>query len=205
MIHYPVRSAIAELSLLTVTAHGDAALEQFRREALHLRDLLKFEFFFEGREEFLRSLEGELDARAPAWRDAVVRGRTAARALVASMPLILGHGTLRPFLESYLLVTEALSLEPPATSIDGKTLVARSHSLGRQRLLQHRIHCEESISSSYFENAIQIAESRGLLQPGAHVAAGRQLLLQELTAAVAGTNLLASLAQSRRYALRSQA
>jgi glycerol-3-phosphate O-acyltransferase len=167
MIHYPVRSAIAELSLLAVTATGEEALTQFHREALHLRDLLKFEFFFEGREEFIRSLEKELDLRSPEWRNMAARGEAAARELVSSLPVILGHGTLRAFLEAYLLVAEALSLLPHTTAVDSKMLLARSHALGRQRLLQHRIHCEESVSSSYFENAIKIAESRDLLDRGA--------------------------------------
>ena len=130
------------------------------------------------------------------------RGEAAARELVSSLPVILGHGTLRAFLEAYLLVAEALSLLPHTTAVDSKMLLARSHALGRQRLLQHRIHCEESISSSYFENAIKIAESRGLLEPAEHVQSGRQQLLQELTAAVSRTNFLASLAESRRYAAR---
>jgi glycerol-3-phosphate O-acyltransferase len=202
MIHFPVRSAIAELTLLTVGSTGAEALEQFRREALHLRDLLKFEFFFDGREEFIRSLERELELRAPGWRDIVVRGDTAARELVSSMPVILGHGTLRPFLEAYLLVAEALSMLPAGTPVDGKTLLARSHSLGRQRLLQHRIRCEESVSSSYFENAIQLAESRDLLGTAGDVQAGRQQFLQELTDAVSRTRFLASLADSRRYTAR---
>jgi len=202
MIHYPVRSAIAELSLLAVTATGEEALTQFHREALHLRDLLKFEFFFEGREEFIRSLEMELDLRSPDWRTMAARGRAAARELVSSLPVILGHGTLRAFLEAYLLVAEALSLLPHTTAVDSKMLLARSHALGRQRLLQHRIHCEESVSSSYFENAIKIAESRDLLEPAEQVQSGRQQLLQELTAAVSRTNFLASLAESRRYAAR---
>lgn len=202
MIHYPVRSAIGELSLLAVTTTDEESLEQFHREALHLRDLLKFEFFFEGREEFIRSLEKELDLRSPDWRNMAARGEAAARELVSSLPVILGHGTLRAFLESYLLVAEALSLLPHTTPVDSKMLLARSHALGRQRLLQHRIHCEESISSSYFENAIKIAESRGLLEPAEHVQSGRQQLLQELTAVVSRTNFLASLAESRRYAAR---
>ena len=112
MIHYPVRSAIAELSLLAVTTTDEESLEQFHREALHLRDLLKFEFFFEGREEFIRSLEKELDLHSPDWRNMAARGEASARALVSSLPVILGHGTLRAFLEAYLLVAEALSLLP---------------------------------------------------------------------------------------------
>ncbi|MET0987917.1 MAG: 1-acyl-sn-glycerol-3-phosphate acyltransferase, partial [Steroidobacteraceae bacterium] len=202
MIHFPVRSAIGEVSVLAVTATGEQAIEQFHRAALHLRELLKFEFFFEGRDEFIRSLEREFDSRSPEWRSMVARSEAARRQLVNSLPVILGHGTLRAFLEAYLVVAAALSLLPDTTAIDRKMLLARSHALGRQRLLQHRVHSEESISSSYFENAISIAESRRLLEPGEHVKAGREELLQDLTDAVSRTRFLASIAEARRFAAR---
>jgi glycerol-3-phosphate O-acyltransferase len=204
MIHFMVPSAIAELALLAVTATGEEALQQLHREALHLRELLKFEFPFEGRQDFVRSLERELDTRCAGWRTRLGHGNAGARELLASMGLIFAHGTLRPFLEAYLLVAELLAFLPHSEPLDSKTLLARSHSLGRQRLLQQCIKCEESVSSSYFENAIALAGRRGLLGTAPDVTAGRQLLLQELATAVSGTRWLASLAESRHLVVRAQ-
>jgi glycerol-3-phosphate O-acyltransferase len=199
MIHFMVPGAIAELALLAVTATGEGALQQLQREALNLRELLKFEFPFEGREEFIRSLKEELDGRCAGWQVQVAAGGAAPRELLQSMKVILAHATLRPFLEAYLLIAELLSLQPPGEPLDRRTLLARSHSLGRQRLLQQRIHCEESVSSSYFDNAISLAERRGLLGAEQHES-GRPQFLQELRVAVSRTRWLASLVESRRFA-----
>jgi glycerol-3-phosphate O-acyltransferase len=203
MLHFAVTSAIADLALISVNCVGDDAYEQFREQALKLRDLLKFEFFFEGREEFLQRLEQELELRAAGWRMAVVHGGTAIRELLTGMSVIFGHAALRPFLEAYTILAESLSLWPQDASVDNKALLANSQTLGRQRLLQQRIHCEESVSRSYFENAIQIAGSRGLLETTEIAQAGRQKFLQELTVAVSATHFLSALAGSKRFTARS--
>ena len=104
LIHFFITSAIADLALLAVSATGDEALSQFHNEALRLRDMFKYEFFFEGSSAFIVLLEHELEQRAPNWRDSVKQGAKATRKLLAGITPILGHGTLRPFIEAYLVL-----------------------------------------------------------------------------------------------------
>jgi len=200
LIHFFITSAIADIALLAVTNDGEAAIEAFHQEALRLRDLLKYEFFFEGSDDFLKSLDRELDARVPGWRETIVQGRKAIRFMLRDLKPILGHGTLRPFLESYLIFARALSLIPAEGEVDTKKLIADSLALGKQRVLQHRIHCEESVSQSYFDNAIKIAESRGLFEQSAAAALGRLQWLEELRGIVANVRILASVAEAKRLA-----
>lgn len=197
-VHFFVRGAIAEVALLAVQSTEAQATAEFRRQALQLRELLRFEFSFEEPAAFLQALEADLDSRLPGWLRAVEQGPAAIRNSLAALPIILSHGALRPFLEAYLLLAEALALQPPQQAVDRKALTARCLALGRQRLLQRRIRCEESVSSSYFENALELAARRGCLEPAANSAQARRDLLQELTAAVGKTQVLAALADSRR-------
>jgi len=200
LIHFFITSAIADIALLAVTEEGEAAIEQFHQEALFIRDLLKYEFFFEGSDDFIRSLDRELSARVPTWRDIIIQGKKAIRLMLRELKPIVGHGTLRPFLESYLVFARTLSLIPVGTEVDIRKLIADSLALGKQRVLQQRIHCEESVSQSYFDNAVKIAESRGLLENSQSAVQGRLQWLEELRSIVANVRILASVAEAKRLA-----
>src|SRR5262245_53971868 len=68
--HFFVNGAIAELALLR--AAEDDVLDfrgEFWAEALRLRDLLKFEFFFAERERFRHELSDEMRFHAPGWEE----------------------------------------------------------------------------------------------------------------------------------------
>jgi len=71
-----------------------------------------------------------------------------------------------PFLESYRVVAEALLRWEPRSPGEGQ-LMARALKLGKQRLLQQRIRGAESVSRSYFETALRLADNRKLLGAGA--------------------------------------
>lgn len=200
LIHFFITSAIGEVALLAVTETGVEALAQFHAEALRIRDLLKYEFFFEGSDAFIYLLESEFDLRMPQWRDALAEGKEAIQQLLVSMPVLLGHGTLRPFLEGYWVFSRALVMTSSDEVVDPKQLIDKALALGKQRVLQQRIHCEESISRSYFENVVKIAEARGLFNQGELAAEGRQLLWQEFKDITSNTRFLASIMEARRLA-----
>jgi glycerol-3-phosphate O-acyltransferase len=202
LIQFFITSAIGDVAILAVTGEGDAAIAQFHHEALRIRDLLKYEFFFEGSEEFIKVLEREFDARRGDWRSVVQQGPEAIHKMLRAMDLILGHGTLRPFIESYLVFARALSLLGVNDEVQASKLIASSLALGKQRVLQQRIHCEESVSQSYFENAAQIADSRGLFEQTEAAADGRQQLLQELRDVTSNVRFLASISETQRLTER---
>lgn len=74
-LHHFVDRAIVELALVA-TADGElgrdhdheSLLAAAQQESLRIRDLLKFEFFFPTKTEFLHRLGAELDLIAPEWR-----------------------------------------------------------------------------------------------------------------------------------------
>jgi glycerol-3-phosphate O-acyltransferase len=87
---------------------------------------------------------------------------------------------------------------------DPKQLINHALTLGKQRVLQKRIHCEESVSGSYFENAIKIADNQGLLKAGDDAVDGRQRWLEELRETSTNVRFLASMADAKRLQIRTQ-
>ena len=210
LIHFTVVSAIADMALLHVAEQQtqglstDACVTLLHEEALRLRDILKFEFFFEDKDAFIAVMEQELTLRAPNWRDTLDQGRTSLLTLMWEMNPLLAPGTLRPFLESYHLVAESLLMdstdsEAPTGPVDSAALVKQSLSLGQQRVMQGRVNSEESVSQTYLDNGIKVAESRGIFSAEKDQRqATRQALEAELAELVRRIGFLASVAENRR-------
>jgi len=137
ILHFFLISAIVDLSA-GIDLHEDA---------LRLRDLLKFEFFFAEKGEFL----AEVDAEA-ARTERPVTG-----------PF------LRPFLEAYWVTAEALRARGGEPGTDTDELLRAASGLGEQYLLQRRIYCADAVSISYADGAVRLAGHRGLLASGSPV------------------------------------
>ena len=198
MIHFFVNGAIADVALLFVNSNERRpAIDQFHEAALALRDLLKFEFFFEETDEFLASLDAQLDLRSPDWRMDLDAGEANLVLLLGNLDPLLGHAVLRPFFEGYLMVAEYLERCGIDASADQAALVQGALRLGKQRLHQQRMHCEESLSINYFENAVKIAEYRGLLVHNETTEGGRRAFRDELAGLVNKVRRLASAAEAR--------
>jgi glycerol-3-phosphate O-acyltransferase len=150
ILHFFVVPAIVDLSSSDDDASDDGA-GTLHDDALALRDLFKFEFFFAEKGEFL----AEVDAEAAA----VDRPVTA--------PF------LRPFLEAYWATAEALATRGDAP-VDAETLAGEACGLAEQFLLQARIYCADAVSSSYIDGAVRLAEHRGLLEAD-HLESGPDL------------------------------
>jgi glycerol-3-phosphate O-acyltransferase len=142
ILHFYLIPAITDLALAR-SGLATAGGESVRDEALRLRDLLKFEFFFAEKAEFLAEIEAE-------------RARPE-RPVTAPF--------LRPFLEAYWVMAEALRVRGDEPIADADALLADACGLGEQYLLQHRIYCADAVSSSYADGAIRLAEHRDLLEP----------------------------------------
>jgi glycerol-3-phosphate O-acyltransferase len=206
-VHFLVASAIAELALLHVgDAPGDEPLEALRSEALRLRDLFKFEFFFEEKEAFIAQLENELGLRRPGWRTALTGGPAAIRATLLELDPILAPGTLRSFIESYWVAADVLLMQDPAEPVVARNFVKQCVALARQRVLQRRIASIESASKAYFESALQLAANRQLLEgPAQELRARREAFAGETYELVRRVDRLAGLAENRRSARAPEA
>jgi glycerol-3-phosphate O-acyltransferase len=154
ILHFFVIPAIVDLA----TADDAGPLHD---EALALRDLFKFEFFFAEKGEFL----AEVDAEAAAGERPV------------TAPF------LRPFLEAYWATAEALAAHDDA-EVESEALTREACGLAEQFLLQARIYCADAVSSSYVDGAVRLADHRGLLAADplarADLAARRLELAEEL-------------------------
>ncbi len=156
VLHFFLTRAIAALARLAAHSAGQGV----ERWALRLRELLKFEFFFRERGEFQREIEREC--------------ATLARAEQAGEPPLLagGPGVLVDYLESYLVVAQTLLAEPAGQRSEA-ALLSRCHQIGRQLLLQGRVHAPELLSNANFRNGVLLAENlRAARRQGSRLAGG---------------------------------
>ena len=162
-MHYFVAGSIAELALAKVARTPGDPMEVFWNEVMGLRDLLKFEFFFPGKEEFRIEVGQELTQRFPGWEELVSQGTDGVCHLLAELKPIHSGWAIRPFLEAYFVAAETLTLFPAADDLDEKAFLSRALELGTQYRLQERIEAEEAVSQVLFKSALRLAENRGLL------------------------------------------
>lgn len=181
-VHWFVNRAILELSILAaVTADADppphtepdpddpaaGPLNAGWDEAFDLRDQLKFDFFFPERGEFAEQLTAEMLLVDPDWRSRPrsTRGREMLGMLTSS-GFMMAHRVLRSFFEAQLVVAERLAARDPKVAVDKRDFVAECVAVGRQMLLQQRLHSPESVSTELFGTALKLADNRGLLAVG---------------------------------------
>jgi glycerol-3-phosphate O-acyltransferase len=205
VIHFFVTPAIAELALLAAAAEGVAdRLGAFFDAAVRLRDLLKFEFFFPDRERFLADLRQEISFHAPDWEERIDEGPAAIHALVRRFRPLSAQRVARPFLESYRVVAEALLRWGTEKPVDKGELLSRCMALGKQWALQHRIRGAESVSKSYFETALRLADNRKLLAAdGEDLAEKRRAFAAELASTVRRIDAIDALAAARRSGIET--
>jgi glycerol-3-phosphate O-acyltransferase len=168
-IHHFVHRAMAELVLLRKP--GDRW-----DEAMRLRDQLKFEFFFPDKASYREEVGAELRRLHPSW-ETVADGRAVlerARVLVASR-------VLRSFLDAQLVVAERLAAHPPGQPVADSGFLDECGGVGRQMLLQGRLHGPESLSRELFSSALKLAANQDLIGPGGEeLARGRRAFAARL-------------------------
>src|SRR5215472_7294672 len=154
-IHHFINRAVAELVLLSEPAgRWD--------EAMDLRDQLKFEFFFPGKASYRTELRAELDRLDPAW-ETVPDGRV----VLERSELLVASRVLRSFIDAQLVVAERLAARPPGRPVEESGFLGECGGVGRQMLLQGRLHGPESLSRELFSSAVKLAANLDLIDPGA--------------------------------------
>jgi len=203
IIHFFLNGAIAELALLGAAEAGAAdPVGAFWEEAMRLRDLLKFEFFFAEKDAFRAELRDELALHDPDWEAAVAAGGPSIQALLRRVKPFSAHRTLRPFLEAYRVVGDALARVDVQTPIDEAAFIAACIKLGKQYELMRRVHSGESVSKVLFATALRLARNRGLAEPGdAELAERRRAFAAEIRTALRRVDAIEALAASRRAGL----
>ncbi|WAC57273.1 glycerol-3-phosphate 1-O-acyltransferase [Gordonia sp. SL306] len=189
-LHHFVDRAIVELGLLA-TAEGDlivgegGLLPAAQQEALRIRDLLKFEFFFPTKDVFLHRLGAELDLVAPGWREVSPTPEWTDRVLHDHAGALFARRTLQPFFDAQLVVAERLVCLGDG-SLGKDQVLADCLGLGRQLSLQGIVRSKDSVSTELYDAAYQLADNRGLVPddgagPGdTDLATARQKWLDEV-------------------------
>jgi glycerol-3-phosphate O-acyltransferase len=160
-IHHVVDRAIAELVLLA------DPVDRWE-EAMRLRDQLKFEFFFPERDAYRAQLATELERLDPGWETAD------GREVLCRAPLLLAHRVLRSFVDAQLVVAERLAARDPRTPVTEPAFLDECGGVGRQMLLQGRLHGPESLSRELFAGALRLAANLDLVDPGREELARRR-------------------------------
>ena len=178
-IHWFVNQAILELSILHVAENlpsdedvsAREVIEAVWGEANRIRDQLKFEFFFPPRRVFVDQLRDEMDLLDPGWEERTPNSESVISVLTGSRVLV-AHRVLRSFLDAQLVVAERLALRGDEEiarkdSVATDALVAECEKVGRQMLLQGRLHGPESLSRELFVSALDLMANLGLLSDDA--------------------------------------
>lgn len=209
-LHHLLIRAIVELTLLHVATLPDEEdhLAAAWREALRIRDLLKFEFYFAPKPTYRTQLQSEALLIATSWETSDLISGQARRLLQrvtdgpdadpsqagADVPVTTGplvaHHVLRSFLDAQLVATEVLVALGDGRSITAEQLVADCLALGKQMVRQRRIHGVESVSRELFTGCAGLADNRELLHAGVGAQQGRAVWREELMALIARLDII---------------
>ena len=194
ILHFFLNRAIAELVLVHVDEAPTAdPVGEGWREALRVRDLLKFEFFFAATTEFEGELRAELAILDSNWEQRVTEPGAAWNALTRARLRLAPH-LLSSFLEAYLIVAERLAECDPSVAIVEQDVVTECLGIGHQYRLQNRIRSTESISRELFATALRLAANRDLVaSDGEDLAARRTAFADEVRTLVARLHRIRSI------------
>ena len=184
IVHYFLDGALAEVALAASLGNGGAG--GFEPELMRLRDLLKFEFSFETKQESLDAAVRYLDERYPGWKDG------GANFPAGAAPLF-GQSILRSFVEAYSVLAGMLVKRGwrPIAGDEEAPLIDGALALGREMLLRREISTEAALSRPLFASALRLARHRRLLDaadPG--VVQRREAFAADVQQALAAINLL---------------
>jgi glycerol-3-phosphate O-acyltransferase len=199
-VHHFVTRGITELALVHATTggFGDTADEVWQ-EALRLRDLLKFEFFFPRKRVFADELRAELAILDPEWEQRPAQPRQIEDVLEHA-PVLFAPRILGPFLEAYGIVADRLAAHDPRSAIDEDAFLRECLGVGRQYAMQQRLHSPESVSRELLRGALRLAANRDLVDPGRdEVRDGRAALATEVGDVLRRVDMIRAVARGRSW------
>jgi glycerol-3-phosphate O-acyltransferase len=207
IVHHFLSSSIAELALLGAAEQAPVDRRAaFESEALAIRDLLKFDFFFGDREQFMSSVESEASTLALDWRERLAAGPTGVAALLETAPMLCSDMMLRSFFEAYAIVADVMASGDASRPPGESALLDRCMGLGQQYLLQGRLRSPEAVSRHLFRAGIELARNRGLGSPMEGINDHRREIAASLQAVLRRLSVVHRIAVQRvEHALRAAA
>ncbi len=179
VIHAFLETVIVELALAYARRVEGHRLDAFWTQAMRLRDLLKFDFYFADSASFRQNIADEMSWHED-WEAHVAAGGGEIDAMLYAKRPLMSDAMLRVFFEAYEIVADVLRDAP--ADIDGKELTQLALGIGKQYVAQGRVRSSEPVSTLLFDTARQVVADQGLLEPGPDLAERRVAFRRELQA-----------------------
>ncbi len=177
VIHAFLETSIVELALAH-TRHTDGdRMAAFWSQAMRLRDLLKFDFYFADSAAFRDNIAEEM-AWHEDWEAHVAAGGDEIDAMLFAKRPLMSDAMLRVFFEAYEIVADVLRDAP--ADIGQKELTERALGVGRQYVAQTRVRSSESVSTLLFATARQVVVDQKLIAPAPDLAERRISFRREM-------------------------
>ncbi len=202
VIHAFLETAIVELALAHAGRADGDRLEAFWNQAMRLRDLLKFDFYFADSAAFRDNIAEEV-AWHQDWEAQVAAGGAEIDAMLHAKRPLMSEAMLRVFFEAYEIVADVLRDAP--ADIGEKELTQLALGVGRQYVAQGRVSSSEPVSTLLFATARQVVADQNLLQPAADLAKRRIAFRNELRDILRDFDHVARIARSQFVAREIEA
>jgi glycerol-3-phosphate O-acyltransferase len=176
VVHYFVNRAVAEMALTSLIGGGDRDPENVRRRMLELRDLMKFEFFFPDKDEFVDAVSADIAIDVAGWEG--VLAAAGPLGVLAKMGEPVAYWAVLPFLDAYQIVGD--ELESIRGEFDEKRFLQACLDRARMYRIEERLFSGESASQVLFKSALALARNRGLLDGGEDVTERRKAFAAEV-------------------------
>jgi len=176
IVHFFVNRALAEMAFGSAAETEVEEPDSVREKLLAFRDLLKFEFFFPEKDEFLSNVETDIAIDVPGWDQVLVT--TGAGEVRAKLGPPLAHWAILPFLDAYQVVGD--ELEALRGVYDEKSFLKGCLARARMYRIEQRLISGESASQVLFKSALALASNRDLIEDSAGVTARRAEFASEV-------------------------
>jgi glycerol-3-phosphate O-acyltransferase len=198
LIHAFLETSIVELALVHAgrAAEGER-VDAFWAQAMRLRALLKFDFYFADSATFRKNIAEELEWNHQ-WEEQLAAGPEAVGELLRAKRPLMSNAVLRPFFEAYEIVADVLCDAP--AGIDDKELNKLALGVGNQYAAQGLISSNESVSALLFATARQVAADQKLLEPSHDLRERRRAFVHELRSIVEDMERIHQLSREQFYA-----
>ncbi len=176
IVHFFVNRALAEMAIGSVVETGQDQPAQVRENLLAFRDLLKFEFFFPEKEEFISNVEVDIAIDVPGWERVLTS--TGAGEVQAKLGPPVAHWAVLPFLDAYQVVGD--ELETMKGRFEEKAFLKACLARARMYRIEQRLVSGESASQALFKSALALASNRDLIEVSEGVGERRAVFAAEV-------------------------
>ncbi len=176
IVHFFVNRALAEMAVGSVAETGDERPQAVQDALLAYRDLLKFEFFFPEKEQFLAYIDRDIAIDVPGWESVLTT--TGPGEVLAKMGSHVAYWAVLPFLDAYQIVGD--ELEAMKGKFDEKSFLRACLDRARMYRIEERLISGESASQVLFKSALALARNRDLIDVSNDLRARRAAFAAEV-------------------------